>query len=213
VRRVFVSTSAAPTYAYDPYGNPLQATAPLTDFGYAGMFRHVESGLYLTQYRAYDPVVGRWLSRDPAGELSEIAGSMILASAADALGPTVVLMDSSGTIQTSYSDAPYNVASGTGAASDIELQLTRRYPLPDPLGVVSSANLYAYAFSSPTIHTDPDGRFALPIIARIAIGAAAGFAIDAAIQYAICGSVSWGTAGLRGGLIGAGIAAPHWWWS
>jgi RHS repeat-associated protein len=29
-----------------------------------------DSGLYLTLYRAYDPVAGRWLSRDPIGEVS-----------------------------------------------------------------------------------------------------------------------------------------------
>jgi len=42
--------------------------APLTDFGYAGMLNDAEAGLYLTEYRAYDPTSGRWLSRDPLGE-------------------------------------------------------------------------------------------------------------------------------------------------
>jgi RHS repeat-associated protein len=32
------------------------------------MFLHQPSGLYLTTYRAYDPVTGRWLSRDPIKE-------------------------------------------------------------------------------------------------------------------------------------------------
>jgi RHS repeat-associated protein len=32
------------------------------------MYEHATSGLNLTQYRAYDPNVGRWLSRDPIGE-------------------------------------------------------------------------------------------------------------------------------------------------
>ncbi len=68
VRRVFASTSSATAYGYDPYGNALQPTTPLTDFNYAGMFFNADSGLYLTQYRAYDPLSGRWLSRDPAGE-------------------------------------------------------------------------------------------------------------------------------------------------
>ena len=75
VRRVFASAGSAPAYGYDPYGNALQTTAPLTDFGYAGMFYNADSGLYLTQYRAYDPVSGRWLSRDPLGEVSDIAHS------------------------------------------------------------------------------------------------------------------------------------------
>ena len=71
VRRVFASATSAPAYRYDPYGNALQATAPLTDFNYAGMFYNADSGLYLTQYRAYDPVSSRWLSRDPTGESSD----------------------------------------------------------------------------------------------------------------------------------------------
>ena len=37
-------------------------------FGYAGMFRHEPTGLNLTLYRAYNPLTGRWLSRDPIGE-------------------------------------------------------------------------------------------------------------------------------------------------
>jgi RHS repeat-associated protein len=68
VRRVFASAASAPAYSYDPYGNALQGTAPLTDFNYAGMFYNADSGLYLTRYRAYDPVPGRWLSRDPIEE-------------------------------------------------------------------------------------------------------------------------------------------------
>ncbi|HXQ68699.1 MAG TPA: RHS repeat-associated core domain-containing protein, partial [Alphaproteobacteria bacterium] len=76
VRRAFESTSSAPAFSYDPYGNPLQATAPVTDFVYAGMFYNADSGLYLTQYRAYNPAIGRWLSRDPVGEGSDPADNL-----------------------------------------------------------------------------------------------------------------------------------------
>ena len=53
---------------YDPYGNTLSMDRAAADFGYAGMFYHRASGLYLTRYRAYDSKTARWLSRDPAGE-------------------------------------------------------------------------------------------------------------------------------------------------
>ena len=76
MRRVFASAGSAPAYAYDPYGNALQSTAPLTDLGYAGMFYNADSGLYLTQYRAYDPVAGRWLSRDPVGEVGDLEANL-----------------------------------------------------------------------------------------------------------------------------------------
>jgi len=68
---------AAPTglranhFDYDPYGNVTAATgsrATWTDFRYAGLFYHQPSGLYLASNRAYDPVIGHWLSRDPIGE-------------------------------------------------------------------------------------------------------------------------------------------------
>ena len=74
-RRVF-SSSGAPTYDYDPYGAPLQTTVPVTDFVYAGTFYNADSGLYLTPSRVYDPFVGRWLSRDPAGEGSDAYGNL-----------------------------------------------------------------------------------------------------------------------------------------
>jgi RHS repeat-associated protein len=36
-----------------------------TDFGFAGMFWSAEASLNITRFRAYDPGIGRWLSRDP----------------------------------------------------------------------------------------------------------------------------------------------------
>jgi RHS repeat-associated protein len=70
--------SMSQEYDYDPYGNAvkLPASGPLANFLYAGMFYEANSGLYLTQYRAYDPRIGRWLSRDP---LEEQAGTNLYA--------------------------------------------------------------------------------------------------------------------------------------
>jgi RHS repeat-associated protein len=57
------------SYDYDPYGNPIATSGRISvDFRYAGMFYHQQSGLYLTNFRAYDPKTGRWLSRDPIKE-------------------------------------------------------------------------------------------------------------------------------------------------
>jgi RHS repeat-associated protein len=72
VRDVYATSpifSVVQSYNYDPYGNPTlaPATGPLTHFRYAGMLYHADSGLYLTQYRAYDPRTAKWLSRDPIG--------------------------------------------------------------------------------------------------------------------------------------------------
>ena len=60
-------------YDYDPYGKrtPLPGKIDV-DFGYAGHYHHAPSGLNLTLYRAYDPALGRWISRDPIGEKAGI---------------------------------------------------------------------------------------------------------------------------------------------
>jgi RHS repeat-associated protein len=55
-------------YDYDAYGNAVVADGKNVDFGYAGHYFHAPSGLNLTLYRAYNPALGRWLSRDPIGE-------------------------------------------------------------------------------------------------------------------------------------------------
>ncbi len=53
-------------YAYDPYGRRTKVSGDVdADFGFAGMFWSSEASLALTHFRAYDPELGRWLSRDP----------------------------------------------------------------------------------------------------------------------------------------------------
>jgi RHS repeat-associated protein len=57
-------------YSYSPYGqrypteNGFQST-----FGFTGDFVHQQSGLYLTWFRSLDSSSGRWLCRDPLGEM------------------------------------------------------------------------------------------------------------------------------------------------
>ncbi|MDA8383507.1 MAG: RHS repeat protein [Betaproteobacteria bacterium] len=53
---------------YSAYGALAASSGMQPAFGFAGMLRDPSTGLYLTQYREYDPSVGRWLSRDPIGE-------------------------------------------------------------------------------------------------------------------------------------------------
>jgi RHS repeat-associated protein len=56
-------------YDYDPYGKRTVLPSKVqVDFGFSGHYHHTPSGLSLTLYRAYNPELGRWISRDPIGE-------------------------------------------------------------------------------------------------------------------------------------------------
>jgi RHS repeat-associated protein len=69
--REFTDASGAvrAAYSYTPYGRRTRIVGDLdSDLGFAGQFQHRPSGLGLALYRAYDPTLGRWLSRDPLGE-------------------------------------------------------------------------------------------------------------------------------------------------
>jgi RHS repeat-associated protein len=75
VRDVLDATTGALVKSndYTPYGGIAQGGGPTpTDYRFAGLFRHAESGLNLATYRALDPVTGRWLSRDPIKEFGGI---------------------------------------------------------------------------------------------------------------------------------------------
>jgi len=65
------SSASAPTSRreYDAFGNTLvsEGAAPST-FGFSTKMQDTETGLYYYGYRFYDPVTGRWPSRDPIGE-------------------------------------------------------------------------------------------------------------------------------------------------
>src|SRR5207302_1948832 len=56
-------------FDYDPYGRSTAVISnTLRDFRFTGLYHHSASNLDLAVYRAYDPDLGRWLSRDPVGE-------------------------------------------------------------------------------------------------------------------------------------------------
>jgi RHS repeat-associated protein len=122
--------SRVAAFDYDPYGNSTQTSGRVsTDFRYAGMFFDQKDGLYLTQYRAYAPKTGRWLSRDPTGE----EGGINLYSYVNS-NPTS-LEDPSGLC--SCQAPPLSTASNiTYDPSDPS---THQYFVATPVGVLSAA--------------------------------------------------------------------------
>jgi RHS repeat-associated protein len=72
-------------YDYDPYGRRTKITGALdVDFGYTGHYFHAPSGLNLTLYRAYNPALGRWLSRDPLQDAELLQGPNLYAYVSNA---------------------------------------------------------------------------------------------------------------------------------
>ena len=69
IREVVASdgTTIEAGYDYSPWGEVMKigGSGVESDFLYTGHFYHDESDLHLTLYRAYNPELGMWLSRDP----------------------------------------------------------------------------------------------------------------------------------------------------
>ena len=59
---------------YDPYGVATVSGTVTPTFQYAGYYAHQGSGLNLTWYRSYDPVIGRWQARDPLPNAERLQG-------------------------------------------------------------------------------------------------------------------------------------------
>ena len=67
-------------YSYDPFGRRTKVSGDVdADFGFAGMFWSSETSLALTHFRAYDPELGRWLSRDPLAGAEQKQGPNLYA--------------------------------------------------------------------------------------------------------------------------------------
>ena len=70
-------------YAYDAWGNrsanQITSNPVEADFGFTGHYQHIASGLTLAPYRAYDPMIGRWISRDPLDNAEMLQGPNLYA--------------------------------------------------------------------------------------------------------------------------------------
>src|SRR6266498_2652979 len=70
IREMFKSDgTVVARYDYDPWGRSTTViNTTLPDFNFTGLYRHSASNLDFAVYRAYDPDLGRWITRDPIGE-------------------------------------------------------------------------------------------------------------------------------------------------
>ncbi len=146
------SAATVKSLDFDLFGNSMTGaaspTATLPDFRFAGMFYHAASGLYLTQYRAYDPRTARWLSRDPLGEKVDT-------------GPTGMGFLSAAAFPILLANPPTStqiMVLNASSAPDPWLQSSIIYP-SGQTGV--SGNLYAYGNGNPINDIDPSGLVTL----------------------------------------------------
>ncbi|MGA1826396.1 MAG: RHS repeat domain-containing protein, partial [bacterium] len=62
-------------YQYDPFGNKIVTMGSMVDdnpFRFSTKYFDEESGFYYYGYRYYSPELGRWLCRDPSGEIAGV---------------------------------------------------------------------------------------------------------------------------------------------
>jgi hypothetical protein len=118
------------------------------------MLYHADSGLYLTQYRAYDPRTARWLSRDPLGEFLEGRPSRL----------TTRFTGLPGYAREDFSPPPKRLSRPsymTNSMSQYQLlELIGRLP---PSLRLFSPNLYAYVGGNPVNRVDPLGLYLTPM--------------------------------------------------
>ena len=77
IREMFKSDgTVVARYDYDPWGRSTTVVnTALPDFNFTGLYRHSQSKLDLAVYRAYDPDLGRWISRDPLENAELLQGT------------------------------------------------------------------------------------------------------------------------------------------
>jgi RHS repeat-associated protein len=60
------------SYEYGPFGEPLRVSGAMVGqnpFRFSTKYKDAETGLVYYGYRYYNPSMGRWISRDPIGEI------------------------------------------------------------------------------------------------------------------------------------------------
>jgi RHS repeat-associated protein len=168
-----LSGPVAGSFVYDAFGRRQRKTldSVLTDFVYDGLNPVREAVGSNTVDLLTGLGIDEYFVRTDASATRDLL--------TDALGSTVSLADSSGTVQTEYSYEPFGATSTSGSSSGNELRYTgreadgtgvyyyraryyhpglQRFISEDPIGFLGGdANLYSYVGNTPTGDTDPRG--------------------------------------------------------
>ena len=168
--------NVAARYRYDPFGRLLGQWGSLANANrmqFSSMPHYGNSGLSLYPFRAYDPVLQRWLSRDPIGEAGGIdlyafAGNSPL-NAVDSDGRVLHIL--AGAAAGALIGGGFSIASDLFHGRDVDWVQA---------GISATEGAIAGAVASATFGTSLAGS-GLALAAR---GAAAGLAGDLAAQGA-----------------------------
>ena len=168
--------NVAARYLYDPFGRLLGQWGSLANANrmqFSSMPHHGNSGLSLYPFRAYDPVLQRWLSRDPIGEAGGIdlyafAGNSPL-NAVDSVGRVLHIL--AGAAAGALIGGGFSIASDLFHGRDVDWVQA---------GISATEGAIAGAVASATFGTSLAGS-GLALAAR---GAAAGLGGDLAAQGA-----------------------------
>jgi RHS repeat-associated protein len=143
-------------YDFDPYGRRMKVSGSLeTDVGFTGHYTHAPSGLNLTLYRAYDPELGRWLSRDPVGEPGSIVWFYKATKYQKALTRANRLMSrTQGSVHQGRIASVLNM-SRSFRINSLKKRLMLRLQVPSES--IGGVNLYQFCSGSPVNRYDPHG--------------------------------------------------------
>lgn len=180
---------------YSAYGVVKLTSGTTADIGYAGMLYNTATGLYLTKYREYSPAVGRWLNRDPIGELG---GINVYAYVVD---------DPTGLIDPNGEGAIQNFVQALGVAVGILNSPGPAGQVPQaPSAPVSQGQAIGRQLPNPS--KSPEAPPESPNPPAGAGPGADGASGGAAAEEAAAEEFEGGTAtGIGGGAIGIGVAA------
>ena len=168
---VTISGAVSATFQYDPFGRRVSKTiGGVTQFLYDGVNPVQEISGTTASANLLTGGVDEYFQRtDPAGARSFLT---------DAIGSTLALTDSTGTVQASYTFEPFGNTAVSGATTTNSFAYTgreldatglyfnraryyhpqlQRFISEDPIGLRAGPNAYVYANQNPASLTDPLG--------------------------------------------------------
>ncbi len=163
------------SYDYEPYGSPSQTAGRIgTDFRFAHLFYEPNSGLYLSNTRAYDPRTGHWISRD---HLEEFGGTNLYSYVN---GQVLTAIDPLGLCLTRQQQRELEGAALVGAAVAVAIASDGLAgPLAEALAAAGLADLDGAAVIGGAAALTQGGLSATAVAQATVVGIQAGSAIVA----------------------------------